>query len=54
MKLYHHIMIIIVIITLIFFLYGVGYGAIPFLLASLYLGFLSIKEFQRLKNSKRW
>ncbi|MFC5604906.1 hypothetical protein [Sporosarcina koreensis] len=54
MKLYHHVLIIIVIIVLIFSLYGVGYGAVPFLLAALYLGCLSVKEFQRLKKSRRW
>ncbi|MCG7343882.1 hypothetical protein MHZ92_07045 [Sporosarcina sp. ACRSL] len=54
MKLYHHMLIIIVIIILIISLYGAGYGAIPFLLAALYLGYVSVKEFQRLKKSRRW
>ncbi|MGG0671035.1 hypothetical protein [Sporosarcina koreensis] len=54
MKAYQHVLIIIVIIILIFSLYGAGYGAIPFLLAAFYLGFLSVKEFQRFKKSRRW
>lgn len=54
MKLYHHILIIAVLLALVFFLYGAGLGAIPFMLASVYLGYLSIKEFQRVKKSKRW
>jgi hypothetical protein len=54
MKLYHHVLIIIVILILLFSLYGVGYGAVPFLLAAIYLGYLSIQEFQRLKKSRRW
>ena len=54
MKLYHHVLIIIVIIILLFSLYGVGYGAVPFLLAAIYLGCVSVKEFRRFKKSKRW
>lgn len=54
MKPYHHVLIIIVILILLFSLYGVGYGAVPFLLAAIYLGFLSVKEFQRYKKSRRW
>ena len=45
MKLYHHVLIIIVILILLFSLYGVGYGAVPFLLAAIYLGFSVLKNF---------
>ncbi|GKV57981.1 hypothetical protein NCCP2222_39280 [Sporosarcina sp. NCCP-2222] len=54
MKTYHHAIIILIIIVLIYFMYGVGLGAIPFLLAASYLSCLSIKEFRRFKKSKRW
>lgn len=53
MKLYQHVLVIGIISLLIYFLYDEGFGAIPFSLASVYLGYLSIKEFQRFKQSKR-
>ncbi|MBE1555731.1 hypothetical protein [Sporosarcina limicola] len=53
MKLYHHLLIIAVIVTLIIFLYNDGFGAIPFLLAGIYLGFICVKEYRNFKKSKR-
>ena len=52
-KLYQHVLIISVLITLIVMLYNKGYGAIPFLLAGLYLGYFCLKEIKYYKKSKR-
>lgn len=48
-----HFIIIIIIVLLIYFLYDDGLGAIPFLLAAIYLGWIVIKELKSLRKSKR-
>lgn len=48
-----HFIIIIIIILLIYFLYDDGLGAIPFLLAAIYLSWIVINEFKSLRKSKR-
>ncbi len=53
MKRIMHIAIITVIIILIYFLYDDGLGAIPFLLAAIYLCWIVIKELKSLSGSKR-
>ncbi|CAM3136069.1 hypothetical protein FITA111629_05630 [Filibacter tadaridae] len=53
MKLHQHIFIIVVLVILTILLYDKGFGAVPFLLAALYLGFISMKELKHFKKSKR-
>lgn len=53
MKRYHDVMIIVILVTLIFFLYDKGLGAIPLLLTGVYLGFICVKEIRYFKKSKR-
>ncbi|WP_342508427.1 hypothetical protein [Sporosarcina sp. FSL K6-2383] len=48
-----HIAIVTVIIILIYVLYDDGLGAIPFLLAAIYLCGIIIKELKSLSRSKR-
>ena len=52
MKVYHHIIIIIALALLTYFLYGVGLGVIPFLLTTIYLLFIAYKELKDLKRTK--
>ncbi|HEY4566483.1 hypothetical protein GOP80_01855 [Planococcaceae bacterium Storch 2/2-2] len=53
MKLVCHAIIIVALVTLTILVYNDGLGAIPFLLAAIYLGTISIFEYRRLKNGKR-
>ncbi|WP_318616978.1 hypothetical protein [Sporosarcina sp. YIM B06819] len=53
MKRSKHIIIFTIFVLLLYFLYDDGLGAIPFLLAALYLGWIVIKELQSLRKSKR-
>lgn len=48
-----HLVIIITLITLTYLLYGKGLGAIPFLLAAIYLLTVSWKEFRRFRSRRR-
>lgn len=47
-----HLVIIIILIVLIYLLYGEGFGAIPFLLAAVYLLVISWKEFKRFRKNR--
>ena len=53
MKLRYHLIIVGVIIALIYWLYNDGLGAIPFLLAAVYLGVVSYFDYQKWKAEKR-
>ena len=53
MKLYHHFLIVTVLVILTILLYDEGFGAIPFLLAAIYLGYICMKEIMYYKKSKR-
>ncbi|MFJ7934286.1 hypothetical protein [Sporosarcina sp. NPDC096371] len=53
MKRSKHIIMITIFILLVYFLYDDGLGAIPFLLAAIYLCWITIKEIQSLRKSKR-
>ncbi|MFD1929394.1 hypothetical protein ACFSFY_15230 [Sporosarcina siberiensis] len=55
MKLYLHILIIAILITLTYYLYGNGLGAIAFSLITIYLAFIAykqLKEWKKLKSEK--
>ena len=57
MKLYQHILIISTLVFLTYYLYGDGLGAIPFLLATIYLifiGFKELKEWKRMKGKSKF
>ncbi|WP_179860798.1 hypothetical protein [Sporosarcina koreensis] len=53
MKTAVHLVIIITLITLTYLLYGKGLGAIPFLLAAIYLLTVTWKEFRRFRSRRR-
>lgn len=51
-KLYHHIVIISILAILTYFLYGDGFGIIPFILTTIYLAYITYKEVKEWKNQK--
>ncbi|WOV84642.1 hypothetical protein PGH26_01590 [Sporosarcina jeotgali] len=53
MKIALHLVIIITLIVLTYLLYGEGFGAIPFLLAAVYLLVISWKEFKRFRRTRK-
>ena len=53
MKVYQHIIIIVVLILFTIFFYKEGFGSIAFLLATLYLTMMFIREIKRSKNDKK-
>jgi len=50
---YYHAIIITLLITLTLIFYNNGLGAIPFTIAAVYLGYLTISEYRNIKRSKR-
>ncbi len=52
MKLYQHIIIISALILSIILFYKDGFGAVPFLLAAVYLSSIFIKEILRSKKNQ--
>lgn len=48
-----HLVIIIILIALTYLLYGKGFGAVPFLLAAVYLLVISGKEFKRFRTNRK-
>ncbi|BAQ09877.1 hypothetical protein OXB_1406 [Bacillus sp. OxB-1] len=53
MKYTVHLVVIIILVILTFLLYGNDLGAIPFLLAAIYLIYISVLEFRQFRRSKR-
>ena len=53
MKLRYHLIIVGIIIALIYWLYNDGLGAIPFLLAAVYLGVVGFFDYKNLKDENR-
>ena len=52
MKWYYHAIIVTLLTIFTFFTYADGLGAIPFLVAAIYLGIISVSEFKKIKNEK--
>lgn len=53
MKWLFHVSSMVFFLVLVYFLYNRGLGAIPFSLAALYFGAMSISEYRRMKKEKR-
>ena len=53
MKAYQHIIIIVALILFTIFFYKDGFGSIAFLLATIYLTMIFIREIRRSKNDKK-
>lgn len=53
MKWLFHVGSMIFFLVLVYFLYNRGLGVIPFSLAALYFGVISISEYRRMKKEKR-
>ena len=53
MKVYQHIIIIAALILFTIFFYKEGFGSIAFLLATIYLTMIFIREIKRSKNDKK-
>ena len=53
MRWYIHVIIIAIILTLTLIFYNSGLGTIPFTFAAVYMGYLTIAEYRKIKRSKR-